>query len=453
MATNLVVADPEQNRVEPVHSEERHLEDMATRIKPRSASNALLWSVVAFFVIATAWAALTELDRTVHGAGKIVPGSRLQVVTNLEGGIVREILVKAGDVVKKGQPLIRLDSTASGAELSSGESTTGSLAIKIARLKAEVEGQNPVYPNPAGDPGVDQQIGIESALHASRLSDLSSATGAANARINQAQRAVTEAQANYQSRMSSKRAYEQQIGMVRPLVERGIEPRLALVQLENSLSVAQNDAAAAAASIARAQAGVAEAVAAQNQLRQDWRSQAAAELAAAQAEYTARRSALPALQDRVRRTMVLAPLDGRINRVNVATVGGTIGGGAPLLELVPTEDGLIIEATVNPKDIAHVHVGQKARVNVSAYDSAVYGSMDGEVTVISPDSVVDDKTGESHYQVRVRARADTLKNAAGEPVRLAPGMTADVNLLGDKRSILSYLFTPITRLSERALRE
>lgn len=432
---------------------EHHIEDMATRIKPKTASSMLLWGMAAFFLIAILWATFTQLDRTVHAAGRIVPGSRLQVISNLEGGIVSQILVKAGDLVKKGQTLVLLDRTLAGSELGAGESQANSLSAKVARLEAEIQGREPRYPSAAGDAVLAEQISIERSLHMSRMNDLASSTSAGQARINQSQRAVAEARATYEARTASKQAYQQQIAMIRPLVDRGIEPRLTLVQLENNASVATSEAAAAAASIARAQAGVSEAVSALNQLRQVWRSQAATELATAQAEFAARRSALPALADRARRTTVVAPLDGRINRVTVSTVGGVIGAGQPLVELVPSENALLIEAVVNPKDIASVRIGQKAKLNISAYESAVYGSMDGEVVTISPDATVDERTGESHYMVRVRTDAGSLKGANGKPLPIGPGMTVDVNLLGDKRSVMSYLFTPITRLSERAMRE
>lgn len=432
---------------------EHHLEDMATRIKPRTASNLLLWGIGTFFVIAVLWAVFTQIDRTVHAAGRIVPGSRLQVISNLEGGIVSQILVKAGDQVRKGQTLVVLDKTAAGAELGAGQTQANSLSAKIARLEAEVQGREPNYPAANGDPSLAEQIAIERALHLSKIADLNSASNAARARIAQSQRAVAEAQATLEARLSAKQAYQQQVTMIRPLVERGIEPRLSLVQLENNLSVATSEVSAASASIARAQAGVAEATAALSQLRQDWRAQAATELATAQAEYAARRTALPALADRARRTVVVAPMDGRINRVTVSTVGGVIGAGQPIVELVPSADTLQVEAMVNPKDIANVRIGQPAKLNISAYESAVYGSMDGSVTVISPDATVDERTGESHYVVRVAANASSLKDPEGRPLPIGPGMVVDVNLLGEKRSVMSYLFTPITRLSERALRE
>jgi adhesin transport system membrane fusion protein len=430
-----------------------HIEDMTTRIKPRTASNVLLWGIVAFFVAATAWATLTQLDRTVHAAGRIVPGSRLQVISNLEGGIVGEIMVKAGDMVKKGQPLIRLQGTQAKAELSSGEVTALALKAKIARLEAEVMGREPAYPSSRGNPTLAEQIGIERSLHSSRMRELSSITGAAEARLSQTRRAVSEAQATVQSRQSARRAYEQQIALIRPLVDRGIEPRLTLVQLENNLSIATSDAAASQETVARAQGGIAEAVAALAQARQTWRSQAATELSTAQAEYSARSSVLPALEDRADRTMVVAPMSGRINRVFASTVGGTVAAGAPIVELVPSDDALLVEALVNPKDIGFVRLNQSAKINVSAYDSAIYGALDGEVVTISPDATLDERTGESHYTVKIQTKGSALKDPEGKVLPLGPGMTVDASLLGDKRSILAYLFTPITRLSERALRE
>jgi adhesin transport system membrane fusion protein len=440
MATNLVPAP------------EHHIEDMATRIKPRTASNLLLWGILLFFGVAFAWAALTKIDRTVHAAGRIVPGSRLQVIQHLEGGIVQQILVKPGDMVKKGQPLIRLSQTLSNAELGAGEATAEALSAKVARLTAEVQGREPRYPA-ANDTATAQQIAIERSLHAARMSDLASTTSAATARVAQARRAVLEAQANLQSRQSARRNYEQQLNLLRPLVERGIEPRMSLVQLENNVAMSTSEVAAASEAVARAQAQVSEATSSLAQLRQNWRSQAATDLAAAQGELAARQSTLPALQDKVARSVVVAPMDGRINRVLVSTVGGTIAGGQPLIELVPSEDTLMIDAIVAPKDIGFVRMGQPARVNVSAYESAVYGTMEGEVVTISPDATVDERTGESHYTVKVRTSSNSLRDPQGQKLPLGPGMTVDVNLLGDKRSVLSYIFTPVTRLSERALRE
>lgn len=431
---------------------EPHLEDMADRIRPRAASNLLLWLICGFVVLFLIWAAIVKIDRTVHGAGRVISSARLQVVAHLEGGVVDAILVRAGQAVKRGQVLVRLAPLQSEAELGSNVSTVASLQAKIARLQAEVLGQEPRFA-PATSPGEAQQIAVERALHQSRLADLSSQTAQVRARAAAAQNAIAEAEAAYRSRVAARDSARQQLDLLRPLVERGIEPRIALVQLESQLAVATSDAAQALGSIARIRSSAAEANAGVSAVRQAWFSQAAAELSAAQAELDARRQNTPALVDRVRRSTVTSPVDGKVNRVLVTTVGSSIAPNQPIVEVVPSADTLTVEALVLPKDIASVRVGQKARINISAYESSIYGSMEGEVVTISPDATVDERTGESHYTVRVRTYADSLRDQSGRKLPIGPGMTADVNLLGDKRSILAYLLTPFTKLQESAFRE
>jgi adhesin transport system membrane fusion protein len=148
-----------------------------------------------------------------------------------------------------------------------------------------------------------------------------------------------------------------------------------------------------------------------------------------------------------------APVTGRVNRVLVSTVGASIGAGQPIVEVVPSADALTVEAMVSPKDIASVRLGQRAKVNITAYESAIYGGMDGQVVIISPDATVDERTGDSHYMVRVRADAQNFRGPDGRRLVIGPGMTADVNLIGDKRSVMAYILSPFTRLSENAFRE
>lgn len=433
-------------------NEMRHLEDYADSLRPRTASNVLLWAILAFVVAFFVWAAFAELDRTVRGTGRVIATSQLQTVSNLEGGVVEAILVRTGQEVKAGQELVRLDQTQTGAELGSGEASANALSVKIARLQAEVAGRAPVYP-PARDRITQNQILIERSLHASRMAELASVVNAGNARIQQAQRAVQEAEATYAARVSARDARANELRIIRPLVERGIEPRMSLVQTESAYAVAQSEAAAASAAISRARASVSEAIASLNQQRQDWRALAANELATAQAELSARRSTLPALAERVARTSVKAPLAGRINRVLVTTVGAAVSPGAPLVEIVPSEETLLVEVQVRPQDIGNVRMGQKAKVDVTAYDPTIYGSLDGVVVAISPDAVLNERTGETFYTVQVRTVSNALKGRDGRPLPIGTGMVTNVALMGDKRTVLEYILSPITRLSETAFRE
>lgn len=428
-----------------------HIEDRIRR-RPRASSSILLWGSALFFVVFVIWAALTELDRTVRGGGRVVASSSLQVVSNLEGGIVEAILVRTGQVVARGAELIRLDRTATGSDFGTGQTALNSLAAKIARLSAEVAGRTPVYPVPS-DRASAEGIAIERALHVSRMAELSSLTSGAAARIAGAERAVSEAEAAYQARLSALSGQQAQLAVIGPLVARGIEPRMQAVQLESAVAVAQSEVAAAAAARARAQSAVFEARASAAQIRQDWRARAAGEFAAAQAELSARRSALPALAERVDRTVVRAPLAGRVNRVLVTTVGGSVAPGAPLVEIVPSEESLLIEAQVRPQDIAAVRLDQRARVEVTAYDPAIYGGLDGSVVAISPDATVEERTGDSFYTVQVRTAANALVDRRGRRLPIGPGMVATVNLIGDKRTVLQYILSPITRLQETAFRE
>jgi adhesin transport system membrane fusion protein len=429
-----------------------NLEDLAGRIRPKTASNVLLWGVALFFIAFVVWAALTELDRTVRGQGRVIASSQLQVISNLEGGIIEAINVQPGQMVEAGAELIRLDPTSTGSELGSGQASLAALAAKIARLQAEVAGREPVYPA-APDAAAAEQIAIERSLHFSRMAELAQIAGAAEARVVQAQRAIGEAQAGYQARISARDARREEAALLRPLVARGIEPRLSLMQAESAAEIAASEAAAAAATVSRAQASLSEARATLGRERQNWRAAAATELAAAQAEFAARRRAIPALNERVERTIVRAPVRGRVNRVLVTTVGGTVAPGAPMVELVASEDSLLVEAQVRPDDIGSVRMNQRARVNITAYDPAVYGALDGEVVSISPDALLNERTGESFYMVRVRTTSNALRNRGGRPLQIGPGMVAEVNLLGDKRSVLNYVLSPITRLRDNAFRE
>lgn len=428
-----------------------NLEDMSGRIQPRTASNLLLWGIAGFIVIFVLWASLTKLDRTVHGQGRIVPTAQLQVISNLEGGIVAQILAKAGQLVRKGDALVRLDRTLSSADLGTNQTMVNTLAVKMARLEAEINGTAPRFPV-STDPVIVEQIGIETSLYRSRKSDLAELTQAGEARIAQAQRAVAEADANRLASAASLGAAEEQASVLRPLVANGIEPRSNMIQADRAVAVGRSQVASAVAGLAKSRAGVLEARATLSQQRQQWRSLAADELTKIQGELSSRRTTLPALQDKLTRTEIRAPLSGRVNRVLVATVGGSVRPGEPLVEIVPSDSGLTIETAVRPSDIAFVRMGQRALVKITAYDYSIYGGLEGTVIGISPDAIVNERTGDSHYMVRVRATGK-LADTNGRPLPVTSGMLADVNLIGEKRSVMSYILTPISRLSNEAFRE
>lgn len=425
-------------------------EDRVLAVEPRRAANFLLYLIAALFLIAIIWASFTKIDRTVRANGQVIPSAKLQVVSNLEGGVVEAINVKAGDKVQKGTALLRLSPTLSGAAFESSAAGVDALEVKANRLRGEVLGQAPSL---GSNENNDLQVQMEQSLYASRRAEFSSLIAAAEARVAQSVRQVSEAQASLAARRSALVAAERELEMIRPLAEKLIVPKIDLVRAENAASVARSEVDAAVSALSRAQSGVAEARASLAQQRSDWKSRAANELTQVQAELASQKSTLPALRDKVSRTVIRAPMSGIVNRVLVNTVGGSVAAGEPIVEIVPVESTLLIDAAVRPSDIANVRLGQKARIEITAYNSAIFGWMQGEVISISPDAIYNEALKESFYSVQVRTVGKPLTDSKGKRMRIGPGMVATVNLLGEKRSILSYLLTPISRLSETAFRE
>ncbi len=327
----------------------------------RKSANLVLWAIVVFFLLAFTWAAFAKIDRSVRGIGSVVPSSKLQVVSNLEGGVVEEILVKPGEAVERGDVIVRLSPTQTNAAFGSTTAEVSSLAAKIVRLDAEVRGVTPDY----GDLP-ESEIAIEKALYDARLAELASSSSASRARVIQAQRSVVEAQSMLDARRSSMAAIEEELAMIRPLVETGVIPKVEFIRTENQALVARKEVESAVAALARARAGVAEAQAQSAQSRSDRLSRSAAELSVAQAELNAKQSQLPALSDRVDRTTIRSPVNGRVNRVLVTTVGGTVSAGSPIAEIVPSKDSLYVEAQIKPQDIANVSLGQRALIEITA---------------------------------------------------------------------------------------
>ena len=428
-----------------IQGEDDNLDEQ--ELAAKKSANLVLWIILGFFVAFLAWAALTQLDRTVRGLGRVVPSSKLQVVSNLEGGVIEQILVKPGQTVRKGDILVRLSPMLTGAALGSSAAEVDALQAKIARLNAEVRGNTPVYSVGAAD-----QIAVERSLHSARAAELQGIMAAGAARVAQAERQVTEAQSMLDSRRSTLSAAQRELEMIRPMADKLIISKVDLIKAENAATVARNEVDAASAALSRARSAIAESRAQTAQQRSDWMSRAGMELSQAQGELVTKQQQLPALSDRVDRTTIRAPLSGKVNRVLVTTVGGSVSAGMPIAEIVPSEQTLYVEAQIRPSDIANVRIGQRSKVEITAYNSSIFGMLEGRVTSISPDATLNEKTGESFYTVEVQT-AKTLKDQNGKRLPIGPGMVANVSLLGEKRSILSYLFTPITRMGETAFRE
>jgi membrane fusion protein, adhesin transport system len=407
------------------------------KIKPSVAANMLLIAIVGFVAAFAIWAGFAQLDQVTRGTGRVIPSKQLQIVQNLEGGIVRDISVTEGQSVKKGDVLLRMDSTQLGADFAKGQAGYNALVAKITRLQAETSFGAPRFP-PALAQAAPDIVSAEMTLFSARQSELS-------ANLSVAQSQLQQAQVQAQAAAQSARLAAQEVTMITPLVDKGIEPRIELIRAQGRAqeTASQTEAANSAVNQARSEVQA---------VRERHRARAVEELAAAKAELSGQGGALPALQDRVTRTEVKAPITGTVNRVLVATVGGVVRPGEPLVEIVPKDDSLVVEAKIKPSDVAFLSPGQTAMVKITAFNFSTYGGLEGVLEYISPDAVKDDRTDETHYLVRVRTNSSVLQTKQG-PRPITAGMIAEVDVMNGQRSVLDYILSPVKNVSNRALQE
>lgn len=418
--------------------------------RPRLFANALLFAVFLFVASFFLWASLAQIDQVTRAHGRVIPSSQIQVIQNLEGGIVREILVKTGDRVMKGDILVRLDPTQFDSDFKKNRSDYMSLRAEIVRLTAESNGADPVFDG--GEFGdTPHLVESEISLYRARKASLEADIDLLNIKQAQRKQELLDARIAYQTATDAAATAQDETKMLRPLVEKGIEPRLELMRAEQRQREAEGGQRQSALAIDKADQALEEVQLEIDAARKAFRSEALKELADAQAKFSRLIEAMPALEDRLSRTEVRAPMDGTINRVLVATTGGVVQPGMPLVELVPADDSLIIEAEVKPADIAFLSPGQKAKIRITAYDFSRYGSLEGELETIGADAVLND-TEEYVYLVKVRTEA-TSYQVDGSEFPILPGMIADVDILNGKRTVLAYLFAPALKIRERAFRE
>ncbi len=411
--------------------------DSELPIEPSKAAQYLLYAIAGLLFIALLWAAIAKLDRVTRGDGKFVPSNHLQQVQYFEGGIIKEILVKPGASVKKGDVLVRVDPTQINAQMTQGKDGYNALAARIARLEAAAAGAPLAFP--AGLESAAPDIAAnERKLLDARKSEFEAALAVEAGKLAEAGAAL-----DYANETHALAAQELQI--VEPLVRKGIEPKLELIR-------ARQRAAAAQGEKQRAEIALKSATSETDRIKSTYFASIADELAKAKAEMSGVSGELPALADKVARTEVKSPIDGVVHRVLVATIGGVVQPGQTIVEVVPHGATPLVEAKIKPADIGFLRVGQDARVKVSAYDSSTYGAIDGKIETISPDAIEDEKDGQRHFLITVRLDDPTLATKDGA-LPLMPGMAAEVDILNGKRTVLAYLLKPIAEVSNKALQE
>jgi adhesin transport system membrane fusion protein len=427
-----------------------YITDIRTSIMAQSprGGRAILWASILLVVIFIAWASVSEVEQVTRGQGKVIPASQIQVIQNLEGGILAELHVKVGDTVKKDQLLLKIDETRFVSSLEQNQVKSGANRAKAARLRAEASGSS-IFSSPSDTPyGITAS---ERALFESRKAELRQSLEVKQEQINQRQNELKELNTRLRELSKTYELYQKEIRLTKPLVSKGAVSEMEVLQLERKAGEMQGDIETIKQSIPRSQSKIEESLAAMRELRLNFANKAKAEYHEVAAQLGEDTASSLALKDRLNRTLVKSPVNGTVNRILVNTVGGVIQPGMNLIEIVPTEGTLLIETKIKPSDIAFLTPNQKAMVKFSAYDYTIYGGLDAKLEQIGADSITDEKK-ESYYLVTLR----TDKNFIGtkeNPLPIIPGMVATVDILTGKKTILSYLLKPVLKAKYMALRE
>jgi adhesin transport system membrane fusion protein len=416
---------------------------------PRTA-HWILWGTALFFLVALIWASLASLDEIATGTGKVIPTSHIQIVQNLEGGILSEIPVREGDVVQKGQILVQMDATRFTSSFGENQAKYDALLAKIARLSAEAN--NTEFNAPKELEQKNQKlVDEEKALYASRLRELQANLSVLRQQSEQRVQELAEKRARLVQLQQSHGLVAREVAMTRPLVQQGVMSEVELLRLERQQSDLKGELEATRISIPRLEAALMEARNKVEGFIIKFRSDAMSDLSAARAEISAIGATSSGLEDRLARTTVRSPMTGTVKRIKVTTIGGVIQPGMDLMEIVPLEDNLLIEARVKPSDIAFLRPGLDGVVKLSAYDFSIYGGVPAKLEFISADSITNDE-GETFYIIRARTKTNYLVQG-DKRLPIIPGMLATVDIRTGKKTVLAYLLKPVFKAKDEALRE
>lgn len=363
----------------------------------------LMWSIVILCVGLIIWSNVAYIDAVTKGQGKVIPSSSVQTIQNLEGGIISEILVSEGDLVEKGEVLVVFDDTQSAALLREELARKEGLQAMLARLDAESKGHDEItFPKELLEKR-KELIKREIALFEKRRIELHS---------------------RYSGLERSRNLAYQQLSIISPVAERRFQMSRQINDITNQME----------------------------EIKGAFQQAAMEEFNQRSIEYESLLKNLEGREDRVARTTVRSPVKGTVNDVHIKTLGGVVQPGAPLIDIVPANDTLLVEAKIRPEDIGFLHPGQKVMLKFTAYDFSIYGGLEGQLERISADTILDEISGEHFYQITVRNQDGKLIKD-GTEYTLIPGMIAEVDILTAKRTVFGYLTKPFHRMRLNALRD
>lgn len=434
-----------------------------------TSARIMLWVIVLFFVAAIAWAAWAEIDKVTVGQGKVIPSSQIQVVQNLEGGLVKEILVKEGQQVQKGQQLLLIDDTRFRSDFREREQQVANLTASVLMLSASLtsvvidenfsvdnwkKGVTLNYGKLAFPPQFGELqpdlVQRQKAEYRQDLNNLRNQLSVFEQQVEQKQQDLVEVQARVQNLRQSYNFARKELDITKPLADEGVVPRIELLKLQRQVNDTRRELTSSELKIPVLRSAIKESMLSRIDAALNFRSEQQEKLNQAQDKLSALTESAVGLEDRVNRTVVISPVTGTVKTLGINTVGGVIQPGMDIVEIVPTEDSLLVEAKIAPQDIAFLRPELTAIVKFSAYDFTKYGGLEGVLEHISADTTQDEE-GNSFYIVRVRTEKYSFGH--NEELPIIPGMTASVDIITGKRTVLDYMLKPILSAQNNALKE
>ncbi len=413
-------------------------------------SRSIVLTLVLTCVMLVGWAWLATVDEVTRGMGVVIPSGKIQTVQNLEGGIVEELLVRDGDEVVKGQALIKIKNQGFESVFNEAATSIEGLSLEIARLEAELN-ETPLVIDPElarKNPDIAQ---VQQELYQSNTRFLANQQRILEEKIKQKQSQITKLRLQIKHLKKKASLLKQQIDITQPLVERKIESQSDFLELQRKQTDILEEKEMATSSIPELVSQVSEMRKKKEELIITFKARAQKELSLALRNRASLEEKQETFKDQVRRTLVTAPSSGIVKQIHVNTLGQVIRPGMDLVEIVPLEDNLLIEARIRPSDIAFLHPGQKATVKVTAYDFSIYGGLAGRVERISADTLKDEQN-QTYFLVEIVTPKTNL-GTKDKPLKIIPGMTVSVDIITGKKTILSYILKPLLKAKQNALTE
>ncbi len=429
-----------------------NIEATATRTARRFA--VYMFGIIGvFLVVFSLWASYATLDEITRGDGKVIPTGQNKVVQHLEGGIVAAILVREGDTVRAGQILLRIDNTISKASVGEKRARYYALMARAARLRAEAEGKSTItFPKEVLDKA-PTEARREMTLFRSRLAQRKSELSVLDSQVAQRNQALAETLSEVRRLSALLTSLRRELAQTRRDLRSGAVSETELREIQRKTDESAGRLRTERLAVVRARSALRESRDKIDEKKTEFLSEVRKELADAENQIASLAPLINAGEDKVSRTDIRSPINGTIKQIGVNTIGAVVKPGQPLIEIVPVEDTLLVEARIKPKDRAFLRPNQPATVKLTAYDYSIYGGIEGKVVDISADAIQDEnKRNETYYRIRIRTQKNYLEYR-GAKLAILPGMTAAVDINTGKKTVLSYISDPIVRVFNESLRE